>query len=284
MYKPEEAFYPESKWLTATPSAAALSLPFCMTEAGHFFARPGYLVERQRHESHLLLYTVGGSGKMISGGTELALEPGCAVVINCRQYHKYCSVGSPWDFYWVHFRGAAADAILSALYPGRLAVIPVVDRAAFSREMEQLLARWDAGTLADSMRLSCLMHDLFCMLADAAAVPARGEFDADVAAVVEFIRGHYAEQITLDDMLCAAHVSKYYLIRRFRRVMGTTPYNYLMAYRINQAKRLLRVTPQAVSDVAEQCGFQDVSNFIAQFKKYAGQTPASYRRDFASLQ
>lgn len=282
MYKPEEAFYPGSRWLTATPSAAALSLPFCLTEAGHFLACPGYLVERQRHESHLLLYTAGGSGRVASGGTEFVLEPGSAAVIDCRQYHKYCSAGPTWDFYWVHFRGVAADAVLSALYPGRPAAVPVGDRAAFGQALEQLLAHADAGTLADSMRLSCAMHSLFCALVDAAAAPARGDYGADVAAVVEFIRGHYAEPVTLDDMLGAAHVSKYYLIRRFRRIMGTTPYNYLMAYRINHAKRLLRATPQPVAAVAERCGFQDASNFIAQFKKYTGQTPAAYRRDFAA--
>ena len=76
MPKQEENFAPESVWHTLTPNAAALSMPFCITEAGHFYAAESYLVERRRHESHLLLYTVSGSGRLITQDAELTLTPG----------------------------------------------------------------------------------------------------------------------------------------------------------------------------------------------------------------
>lgn len=89
MPKQEENFAPESVWHTLTPNAAALSMPFCITEAGHFYAMESYLVERRRHESHLLLYTVSGSGRLITQDAELTLTPGSCAVIDCRSYHKY---------------------------------------------------------------------------------------------------------------------------------------------------------------------------------------------------
>ncbi len=104
-----------------------------------------------------------------------------------------------------------------------------------------------------------------------------------MAAAVEYIRAHYAEPITVDDMLRALPLSKYYFIRTFRRVMGTTPYSYLTVYRINHAKVLLRSTRQSIEQIAEDCGFRDASNFIAHFKKCIGQTPAAYRRDFGQM-
>ena len=285
MIKREEAFASESVWHTLTPNAAALSLPFCVTEAGHFYAKKDYLVERKRHQSHLLLYTVRGSGRLVTEGAELALTPGTCAVIDCRSYHKYAAQSAPWDFYWVHFKGVAASAMLSVLYPSGTATIPVQDAQAFTALLERVLTQGQDGTVTDSMELSAAMHGLFNLLAASAAYADTndGAHNATVTAAVEYIRNHYAEPVTVNDMLRELPMSKYYFIRTFRRIMGTTPYSYLTAYRINCAKRLLCSTDRSVAEIAEQCGFQDASNFIAQFKKYAGQTPAGYRRDFGHI-
>lgn len=286
MIKREEAFAPESVWRTLTPNAAALSLPFCVTEAGHFYGGADYMVERRQHKSHLLLYTVRGSGRFVTEGADLMLMPGTCAVIDCRSYHKYAAQSVPWDFYWVHFKGVAASAMLSVLYPGSTAAIPVQDAQAFTALLERVLTQGRDGTVADSMELSGTMHGLFNLLAASAAYVGAndGAHNATVAAAVEYIRNHYAEPITVDDMLRELPMSKYYFIRTFRRIMGTTPYSYLTAYRINCAKGLLCSTGQSVAEIAEHCGFQDASNFITQFKKYIGQTPAGYRRDFGQTQ
>lgn len=285
MPKQEENFAPESVWHTLTPNAAALSMPFCITEAGHFYAMESYLVERRRHESHLLLYTVSGSGRLITQDAELTLTPGSCAVIDCRSYHKYNTQLAPWNFYWVHFQGVAASAMLSVLYPARITAIAVQDTQGFTQLLEGILAQESNGTVADSMELSAQIHGLFNLLA-ASAVYADtndGAHNATVAAAVEYIRAHYAEPITVDDMLRALPLSKYYFIRTFRRVMGTTPYSYLTVYHINHAKVLLRSTRQSIEQIAEDCGFRDASNFIAHFKKCIGQTPAAYRRDFGQM-
>lgn len=260
-------------------------MPFCITEAGHFYAMESYLVERRRHESHLLLYTVSGSGRLITQDAELTLTPGSCAVIDCRSYHKYNTQLAPWNFYWVHFQGVAASAMLSVLYPARITAIAVQDTQGFTQLLEGILAQESSGTVADSMELSSQIHGLFNLLA-ASAVYADtndGAHNATVAAAVEYIRAHYAEPITVDDMLRALPLSKYYFIRTFRRVMGTTPYSYLTVYRINHAKVLLRSTRQSIEQIAEDCGFRDASNFIAHFKKCIGQTPAAYRRDFGQM-
>ena len=153
MPKQEENFAPESVWHTLTPNAAALSMPFCITEAGHFYAAESYLVERRRHESHLLLYTVSGSGRLITQDAELTLTPGSCAVIDCRSYHKYNTQLAPWNFYWVHFQGVAASAILSVLYPARITAIAVQDTQGFTQLLEGILAQESSGTVADSMEL-----------------------------------------------------------------------------------------------------------------------------------
>ena len=64
----------------------------------------------------------------------------------------------------------------------------------------------------------------------------------------------------------------------FRRYMGTTPYNYLVNFRITQAKELLVLTDHSVSEIAQEVGFGDASNFSTRFAKATGQSPLQYRK------
>ena len=73
-------------------------------------------------------------------------------------------------------------------------------------------------------------------------------------------------------------MSKSYFLRLFRRSMGTTPYNYLVNFRITQAKELLVLTDHSVSEIAQKVGFGDASNFSTRFAKATGQSPLQYRK------
>ena len=73
-------------------------------------------------------------------------------------------------------------------------------------------------------------------------------------------------------------MSKSYFLRLFRRYMGTTPYNYLINFRITQAKELLVLTDHSISEIAQEAGFGDASNFSTRFAKATGQSPMQYRK------
>lgn len=92
------------------------------------------------------------------------------------------------------------------------------------------------------------------------------------------LREHYDEPLCLDELLAAAHLSKSYFLRIFRQYMGTTPYNYLLCYRITQAKELLVLTDLPVGAIARKVGFGDESNFSTRFAAMAGQSPLQYRK------
>jgi len=84
MGKYDEKITDESIWITATPSPMAQTLPFYVMEAGHFHGEKGYCVERQSHDSFLLLYTFTGQGRVKTGNAELPLGEGYGIVLDCR--------------------------------------------------------------------------------------------------------------------------------------------------------------------------------------------------------
>ena len=94
----------------------------------------------------------------------------------------------------------------------------------------------------------------------------------------ESLRKNYQKELCLTDLLAEAHMSKSYFLRLFRRYMGTTPYNYLINFRITQAKELLVLTDHSISAIAREVGFGDASNFSTRFANATGQSPLQYRK------
>lgn len=105
------------------------------------------------------------------------------------------------------------------------------------------------------------------------------DVNAEINSVCEFLKSNYAKNITLNDLSDLTGISKYHLLRSFTRQMGISPYSYLEAIRINEAKKLLEqgVFPL---EVALKTGFTDQSHFTNFFKKFIGLTPKQYMKIF----
>ena len=59
---------------------------------------------------------------------------------------------------------------------------------------------------------------------------------------------------------------------------GKTPIAYLNYYRIECAGELLKLTDKTVTEVAMSCGFNDMSYFSKQFKRYKNVSPLKYKK------
>lgn len=97
-----------------------------------------------------------------------------------------------------------------------------------------------------------------------------------INAAIEYITYHYKEPILLDDLARVAALSPKYFCKYFHVVTGKTPIAYLNYYRVERACFLLEQRGSTVTEVAMECGFNDVSYFIRCFKKQKGITPYQY--------
>lgn len=96
--------------------------------------------------------------------------------------------------------------------------------------------------------------------------------------VVSYMEEHYAEQVSLQDLADTAGCNPQYLCRVFRDIAGVPPIRYLIRYRIERAKELLDNSTENILEISMDCGFENVSYFIRQFKRETGTTPREYRR------
>ena len=89
--------------------------------------------------------------------------------------------------------------------------------------------------------------------------------DATVYSVLGYINEHYSENLTLDDLANKFFISKYHLSREFQRLVGTSVHRYIIQKRLVMAKQMLSEGKPS-SEVYQQCGFGDYSNFYRAFK------------------
>jgi AraC-like DNA-binding protein len=97
--------------------------------------------------------------------------------------------------------------------------------------------------------------------------------------MMSYIEVHYREEVTVSAIADSAMISISECLRCFRSTIGTTPIQYLKQYRIQQAARLLKETPEKVSEIASRCGFQDMSYFTKVFREVFGCVPTEYRKN-----
>ena len=97
--------------------------------------------------------------------------------------------------------------------------------------------------------------------------------------VRNYIFEHISETITTDDMAAALGWNRTYLCKKFRDENQVTLNNYIQTIRIDEAKRLLRLTKKSLSEIALSLGYSSQSHFQKLFKKISGTTPMTYRKN-----
>jgi AraC-like DNA-binding protein len=92
-----------------------------------------------------------------------------------------------------------------------------------------------------------------------------------------WIEANSHRPIDLDAAASQAGLSAFHFLRLFSRVLGVTPHQYLVRSRLRQAARLLTDEDIAITDIAYDVGFGDLSNFVRTFHRAAGVSPGAFR-------
>jgi AraC-like DNA-binding protein len=84
--------------------------------------------------------------------------------------------------------------------------------------------------------------------------------------------------VSLSALADETATSPYHFLRIFRQVAGMTPYQFLLKTRLHRAAVRLRLSDDAISAIAFDAGFNDLSTFNRRFRRVMGETPGDYRR------
>jgi AraC family transcriptional regulator len=111
-----------------------------------------------------------------------------------------------------------------------------------------------------------------------AALPGSKLSETAIRMVRDFIEANLGTRITLEDLAALVHLSPFHFARCFKATIGLAPHQYVIARRMELAKRLLLTTTLNVSEIAWSIGYQNISHFRRLFTMHIGVRPGIIRR------
>lgn len=99
-----------------------------------------------------------------------------------------------------------------------------------------------------------------------------------VKQMLDFIRTHYHEKLTLDSIAASGGVCRTRCCQIFRIYLGRTPNDYLNSFRLEKGMELLKRTRLSVTEIAAACGYGSASYFTEMFTREKGCTPTQFRK------
>jgi AraC family transcriptional regulator len=112
-------------------------------------------------------------------------------------------------------------------------------------------------------------------------VPASGSLSLSAAQSAEltaYVEDHLSDNLSLCELSHLVGYSPDHFARLFKRSFGVSPYQYVLARRVERAKLLLRGRACSIAEVAMLCGFASQAHLHSAFKARTGATPGTFRR------
>lgn len=246
------------------------------------------------HEDLEYLIVIDGQLHYTVEGESFVLQKGEGILVNSKRIH---SNFSPKDefclFYYIiiHPSYVCASPYIEQKY-----VEPVLRKGTF----DYILLKedtWTAPILEDMLRMFHKPHEegleldileasyrimrtLYKhFLPEFKEVPVSGVYDTAFKDMLSYIRDHYAEKISLDDLAASGKIGKTLCAKLFKKFTSKTPGDYLIHYRIMKGIDLLKSTDMDITEIAFAVGFSSNSHFTKTFREITGTTPLKYRKD-----
>lgn len=262
-------------------------------------------VEWHWHNGLELSFAITGPVEFYTGEERTQLQSGDALFINQGVIHRFASgsgaVVVNYIFSPEFIANPGSQIHTKYVLPVLLSSLPYERIEGGNAQGQVILKNLirmqnELEIQADAWELrvkNCVLNawdELYRMLRDrlACGYPNRTKSEsrtyARIRRMLNYIHGHYREELSLDQIAAAADISKSEALRCFKAGLHTTPAAYLTEYRLGCAKDLLQNGGYTVQQVALECGFDNSSYFCKVFKKYLGISPLEFcRADYCKI-
>ena len=266
-----------------TPSLIARSAFFYLQSVGHYHCDEGYFTKREGYKSFLMIYTVSGKGYAKYRSRQYELIRGQVLIMDCYDFQEYYTDKDElWEIKWIHFNGSTSYEYFNTIYEKFGPVININDNSSIPVHLDEITILAKEGDLQLEVKVSRLIMGMLTelLLAESQKIDEYNVrmLNEHVLSAMDYVDSNYEHDISLVDMAASACCSVYHFTRVFKRVTGYSPHEYLIKFRVNKAKSLLKNTNKSIDDIAGCVGFCSTSNFIRTFRELEDMTPLKYRK------
>jgi len=252
------------------------------------------------HQEFELSFITEGSGKRIVGDSIEEFHPGDLIFIGPRIPHVWFSDES-------HIRQHSGRTLESVymlfnqdILPSGLTSLPEFEAVRKAINLSERGIRITGHTLNEvsrimlqlpymnSMKRLMFFYEIMDLIGKsesysylASSDYVKTKFETNntrISRIHEFLMKNYRNEIDLEEVADIVHMAPASVCRFFKSSTGLTVFEYLNKIKIDYSCQLLLNTDQNVVDISFDCGFNNLSHFNKQFRKFMGQTPTEFRK------
>ncbi|UVI28349.1 AraC family transcriptional regulator [Paenibacillus spongiae] len=270
--------------LVATPPEFARMHLFYPILAGYDVSEPAFHFAREHFPAYELLLVEEGRGRFRQGSEWFDLGAGDCLLHDMRFPHAYSAhPEEPFRTYYVVFEGLDTETLWRRFTNAPMVLLEA-DRGSGGsdvvfRQLTAIIELMREG--GDEIMFSSRLYELLVRtLSLAAHIGGAVVKPQSMEAAREFIDARYLGIHGIREAAEHVNLSLYHFIRQFKTCYGSTPKEYLLQKRVHHAKRLLLLTDDSVSDIAERSGFPSYNAFLHSFLRIEQCSPTEYRKNW----
>lgn len=277
----------KTEWLYVTPTESDFSPEIITQECGRFFFVGQSYTERGSLDSYEIGFLLTDTDFKLSYNNSHYTfgKTGDAFFIDCTKGYRLDTQGYA-DLYFVHFWGDNVKYYYD-LFEKHNSGSPILNAASLpiGEEMEKLIGlyRNPSNEIADLYAQTIIMKLMQTLIQAALPLPASTNYSKYMTAAINYIRDHFSEQLTLEQVAQELNISRSYLALIFKKETSLTFSTWLRKYRIGKAKELLKNTNMSQDDICTEVGIYDSSYLCRLFKEYEHLSPDEYRKNWRTV-
>lgn len=241
---------------------------------GHISNSRNLLTVKERHSDAFVYIVEGSCTYHFDDGIEFRASVGDVFYLPYRSAYTMCIHTDEYRFIFCDFCFCGADAKYSVLCPHQ-------EQRCMDNLFMKLLKRYHSMSCSAYTECMSILYDIYSTLQQSTQKSYIGKskeriiidakrFIDENSRLPHFSIAQLAERID---------VSEVYLRKLFKTRYGISPSGYLIAVRLENAKKLMRYHFLTLEDCALQSGFSSLQYFCRLFKKEVGISPGKYRKD-----
>ncbi|MHC5374167.1 AraC family transcriptional regulator [Enterococcus sp. LJL120] len=249
---------------------------------GHEICSPSHRFGPAARAYYLIHLVVKGQGTYQNERITYQLQAGDFFIIKPQELTKYqADATNPWEYYWIGFLGTEVANLLRLNGFGELDYLgKVLDLAGTTAKFQELL---DLDLFDNGQRLRT--QALFLELLSQFKLNRLPLFPEKIAkqsryrdSFLLYIQSnYYRSELSVQEIAKSMYLHPAYFSQVIKAELGVTPQQYLISYRMEQARFLLKTSDSSIDEIAELIGYDNRHSFSRAFKTYHGTSPSEFK-------
>lgn len=248
-----------------------------------------------RHPEAEITLLIKGEGYYASGEQNARVSAGNMILIPSAAPHSYVCI-KHWEGYSLHLHELEMPAYPQYLFQqafsqrtgpilkARLTGVHLERAAGAMKQLAQECREPSSEEfLPDLLRnsLETLLLAFHVCAVDSAAAEPSGDTGEEqlIKDAIKQIHQQYHTSLKVSDLAASHYLSESIFRKKFSERTGLSPKQYMISLRLQEAKRLLRLSAKPVEFIASEVGFSSSSRFHDLFVKNVGMTPLEWRKE-----